>query len=240
MSKLVRLSFALMTAILLFGAKLDAAKPATKPTPKTVSSKPATKPVKATQSKPITTKTTKAVKPVKTTTTAKAPKSSSPKSSSTKLAKTTNAKKSTTTTASTTSSTTVGSTTSTDTTTVPVGPEMNSKLQKKLGEDSQHATRLAAKLNLPEGITIQQAAAGFKNWGQFNAAVNLSTSKGIPFNDLKAAMTGWTLPNVLTGDATKTTTGTMSLGQAQKAFSSGTLPTYPSPGATPTTTTTQQ
>ena len=116
----------------------------------------------------------------------------------------------------------------------PVGPEMNSKLQKKLGEDSKHAARMAAKLSLPDGITIQQAAAGFKNFGQFNAAVNLSNRLGIPFNDVKAAMTGWTLPNVYSGDATKTTIGTMSLGQTQQAYKAGTLPTYPSPETAPT------
>ena len=208
MSKLVRLSIALMTAIVLLEAQVAASKPAAKPT-KTVSSKPA----KVKQAKPNTVKVTKASKPAK-----------APKSSGTLAAKATRPAK----------ATKPAKVPKAPATLQPVGPEMNSKLQKKLGEDSKHAARMAAKLSLPDGITIQQAAAGFKNFGQFNAAVNLSNRLGIPFNDVKAAMTGWTLPNVYSGDATKTTIGTMSLGQTQQAYKAGTLPTYPSPETAPT------
>jgi hypothetical protein len=37
---------------------------------------------------------------------------------------------------------------------------------------------------------VQQAAAGFKNLGQFVAAVHVSHNLGIPFDELKSRMTG--------------------------------------------------
>jgi hypothetical protein len=43
---------------------------------------------------------------------------------------------------------------------------------------------------LPPGMTAEQAAAGYKNWGQFVAAVNVSKNLNIPFVDLKARTTG--------------------------------------------------
>lgn len=42
---------------------------------------------------------------------------------------------------------------------------------------------------LPAGMTVEQAAAGYKNWGQFVAAVNVSKNLNIPFADLKSRMT---------------------------------------------------
>jgi hypothetical protein len=39
-------------------------------------------------------------------------------------------------------------------------------------------------------MTVETAAAGFKNQGQFIAALHVSRNLGIPFVDLKAAMTG--------------------------------------------------
>ena len=68
---------------------------------------------------------------------------------------------------------------------------------------------------LPPNTTIQDASQGFKNWGQFVAAVHVSNNLNIPFADLKMKMTGiapvtpGTLPTV-----PPTTTTTMSLGQA--------------------------
>jgi hypothetical protein len=41
---------------------------------------------------------------------------------------------------------------------------------------------------LPAGMTMQQAAAGFKNQGQFIAALHVSQNLGIPFADLRKAM----------------------------------------------------
>jgi hypothetical protein len=77
---------------------------------------------------------------------------------------------------------------------------------------------LAARLLklLPPGSTIPLASAGFKNWGQFVAAVHVSHNLGIPFAALKARMIG---PNPL------------SLGQAIQA-----LRPVPAPTTTGTTT----
>jgi hypothetical protein len=50
--------------------------------------------------------------------------------------------------------------------------------------------KLVAKLQglLPAGMTVEQAADGFKNQGQFIAALHVSNNLGIPFEDLKASM----------------------------------------------------
>jgi hypothetical protein len=52
--------------------------------------------------------------------------------------------------------------------------------------------KLTARLQslLPAGMTLDQAAAGFKNQGQFIAALHVSHNLSIPFADLKTAMTG--------------------------------------------------
>jgi hypothetical protein len=60
---------------------------------------------------------------------------------------------------------------------------------------------------LPGDLTVQDARTGFKNWGQFVAAVHVSNNLGIPFADLKAKMTGITPGTDLRGTP-------MSLGQA--------------------------
>ncbi len=43
---------------------------------------------------------------------------------------------------------------------------------------------------LPAGMTVDEAAQGFRNLGQFVAAAHVSRNLGIPFADLKQAMTG--------------------------------------------------
>ena len=64
--------------------------------------------------------------------------------------------------------------------------------QKNVGELLSRNTKLASHLSslLPAGTNLQQAAAGFKNLGQFVAAVHVSHNLGISFDDLKAKMTG--------------------------------------------------
>ena len=54
----------------------------------------------------------------------------------------------------------------------------------------QSHPNLAAKVTamLPQGMTMNQAARGFKNQGQFIAALHASQRTGIPFSDLKRAM----------------------------------------------------
>ena len=43
---------------------------------------------------------------------------------------------------------------------------------------------------MPPGTDLQAAASGFKNLGQFVAAVHVSHNLGIPFDQLKAKMQG--------------------------------------------------
>jgi hypothetical protein len=54
----------------------------------------------------------------------------------------------------------------------------------------QSHPQLAAKVTamLPPGMTMNHAARGFKNQGQFIAALHASQRTGIPFTDLKRAM----------------------------------------------------
>lgn len=56
-------------------------------------------------------------------------------------------------------------------------PKLNTTLQQRLGT------------LLPAGTSLTDAASGFKNLGQFIAAVHVSHNLGIPFEDLKAKMT---------------------------------------------------
>src|SRR5215472_1208332 len=77
----------------------------------------------------------------------------------------------------------------------------NSNSHNNSGKDSkgssvsdhlQDNTKLSSKLQslLPAGTNLQQAAQGFKNLGQFVAAVHVSHNLGIPFDQLKAKMIG--------------------------------------------------
>jgi hypothetical protein len=52
--------------------------------------------------------------------------------------------------------------------------------------------RLVARLQplVPAGMTLDQAAQGFKNEGQFIAALHVSHNLNIPFDEVKAEMTG--------------------------------------------------
>jgi hypothetical protein len=71
---------------------------------------------------------------------------------------------------------------------------------------------------LPTGMTLEQATAGFKNQGQFIAALNASKNNGVKFVDLQKAMT----------------VDGLSLGQAVKQLKAAPAPAP----TTPTTTTT--
>lgn len=71
---------------------------------------------------------------------------------------------------------------------------------------------------LPEGMTLEQATAGFRNQGQFIAALNASKNNGVKFVDLQKAMT----------------VDGLSLGQAVKQLKAAPAPAP----TTPTTTTT--
>jgi hypothetical protein len=63
-----------------------------------------------------------------------------------------------------------------------------SSISAKLASNTKLASKLQALL--PPGTNLQTAAQGFKNLGQFVAAVHVSKNLGIPFDQLKAAMIG--------------------------------------------------
>jgi len=121
--------------------------------------------------------------PTKTTT-------SAPKAKPTKTADTASAHgKPTTTTASTKSSPKENhkSTTTTPTTspTAPTGAALT-PVQQKLQQNTNLASKLQSRL--PPGTDLNTAAAGFRNLGQFVAAVNVSNNLGLDFPTLKTAM----------------------------------------------------
>jgi hypothetical protein len=62
------------------------------------------------------------------------------------------------------------------------------KVVNALDRNPQLSSRL--KPLLPPRTTLTDAAAGFKNQGQFIAALHVSKNLGIPFNQIKAKMTG--------------------------------------------------
>jgi hypothetical protein len=159
-------------------------------TPKAVASPhsmpKATKPAMATQPKavkPVSTpkapKTTKpsSLKLVKTDKPApvKAPKTD--KSAATKVAKVEKTNK-TTASATTAAATTPSATTTATVTLTPV--------QEKLKKNTNLAAKLTSRL--PEGTDLMLASAGFRNLGQFVAAVNVSNNLNIPFTQLKTKM----------------------------------------------------
>ncbi len=65
--------------------------------------------------------------------------------------------------------------------TIPLTP-----VQEKLQKNTNLASKLATRL--PAGTDLVAAAAGFRNLGQFVAAVNVSSNLGIPFDQLKTRM----------------------------------------------------
>jgi len=86
----------------------------------------------------------------------------------------------TTTGGTTTGGTTTGGTTTGGTTTT------TSPIATKIKSHPQLAATVTAML--PAGMTMDQAASGFRNQGQFLAALNASRRLNIPFADLKTAM----------------------------------------------------
>ena len=143
-----------------------------------------------------------AAKPPKT----HGPKATSPSSTS---AKNTGpkSKKTTSTTTASTATTTSGATSNAAvwTPTTPVAQKLSTKpnLMAKV------------KASLPPGTDLNAATAGFKNFGQFIAATNVSTNLGIDFSSLKASMTGTDLNGVATGQPTR------SLGQSIQQLKPG-------------------
>jgi hypothetical protein len=73
-------------------------------------------------------------------------------------------------------------TTSTTTTTA------TNPIASKISSHPQQAARIERML--PQGMTLATASNGFRNQGQFIAALHVSQNLNIPFTDLKQAMTG--------------------------------------------------
>ena len=161
------------------GAKTTKGGPKTttaKATGTKTTSSPGTKLAKADAK--TTTKSAKA--DAKTTTkSAKADAKSTTKSAKADTKTTTSEKPSTSTTASATTSTT---TTPGDGDT----PVTLTKVQERLQKNTKLAERLEGRL--PKGADLMEAADGFKNLGQFVAAVNVSSNLRLDFEKLKTAM----------------------------------------------------
>jgi hypothetical protein len=87
---------------------------------------------------------------------------------------------STTTAKSTTTATSTSSTTGTGSTT-PLTP-----VQQKLQKNTNLADKLRSRL--PKNTNVMDAAEGFRNLGQFVAAVNVSNNLGLDFTELKMRM----------------------------------------------------
>jgi hypothetical protein len=178
-------------------AKPNSPKTTTKPATKGQSTKGSSTTTKGPSTKGPSTKsagTTKTKGPkstTTTTTTAKGNGASKKKSGSTTTAST--------------------STTSTSPTTTTTEWKPTNAVAEKLMNKPNQLAKLKAVLG-DSTIDINDATAGFKNFGQLNAAVNVSQNLGIDFADLKAAMTGITI------DGEKTNQPTKSLGQAIQLY----------------------
>lgn len=173
--------------------------------------------LKASHSKGPTLKTTKvqsstskgaATKATKAT----GPKSSRPSGATKPTAKATTGKKSTTTTSGSTATTSGGTTASGGTTGSATWTPTN-PVAEKLSTKPNLLSKV--QTSLPAGTDLNAATAGFKNFGQFVAAVNVSNNLAIPFADLKAAMTGVRM------DSTSTAQVPVSLGQAIQQLKPG-------------------
>lgn len=72
----------------------------------------------------------------------------------------------------------------------------NDRESDRTGKELHANPKLASNLQglLPPGTDMNLAASGFKNMGQFVAAVHVSHNLGIPFDQLKAKMVGEHMP----------------------------------------------
>jgi hypothetical protein len=141
---------------------------------------------------------------------------------------------------------TAATTTSTAAPVAPVPNPVSTKISKNAGQLAR------VKTMLPEGMTLEQASVGFRNQGQFLAALNASKSQGVNFVDLQAAMTSEGLslgqavkqlktapPAPVTSTAGSTTAGTTTTGTTTGATTGTTTgattiatAATPAPGAT--------
>src|SRR5438552_6390121 len=72
------------------------------------------------------------------------------------------------------------------------GTSNDGNQEKNFEERIERNTALKTKVEgmLPAGTNLKTAASGFRNQGQFIAALHVSKNLGIPFDQLKAKMTG--------------------------------------------------
>ena len=143
----------------------------------------ATKPPKAAAKTTTTPKTTTTVKSAKAT----KPASSTSGGEKSKATSHASAKKSSTTstTASASTSTATGTSTTAGGTTVASSPTLTA-VQQKLQKNTNLASKVQSRL--PQGTDLMKAAEGFRNLGQFVAAVNVSNNLGLDFAKLKMKM----------------------------------------------------
>ena len=159
-----------------------------KPAPAAKSSAQTAKSVKPSKSTPATTVKAAATKP------AKAVKPAATKVAKVEKPEVTNASKTEKVKASKAVATTAPVAGTTTVSTAPLTP-----VQQKLTKNTNLAAKLTSRL--PAGTDLMAASAGFRNLGQFVAAVNVSNNLGLSFTELKAKMV----------------TGGLSLGQAIQA-----------------------
>jgi hypothetical protein len=181
--------------------------------------------------KSSTTKVKGASATAKTTTTkgaaTKSAKSTTPQQASSATTKTKGGAKTATASGATTPSDATSVSTATSTTsTTGTGtwtPDSDNPVAMKLSTKSNIMQK--AQTVIGADVDLNDATSGFKNFGQFVAAVNVSNNHNIAFADLKAAMTGLDIDGqpVTTTSTTGTTTGTttMSLGQAIQKLKTG-------------------
>jgi hypothetical protein len=74
----------------------------------------------------------------------------------------------------------------------PAGEAKDAHQTGDVAERIEHNTALKARIEtlLPPGMDLRTAASGFRNQGQFIAALHVSKNLNIPFTELKARMTG--------------------------------------------------
>ena len=91
-------------------------------------------------------------------------------------------------------------------------PDWETKFNERIQNDAAFRSKIQSLL--PLSMDIKTAESGFKNHGQFIAALHVSKNLMIPFDQLKAKMTG-----VSVNAAGQTTNSTpMSLGKAIQAL----------------------
>ena len=96
------------------------------------------------------------------------------------------------------------------------GQDTKTNWETKFNERVQNDAVFRAKIQslLPPNTDLKAAESGFKNHGQFIAALHVSHNLNIPFNQLKAKITGVTTTTAADGKTATTTTTPESLGKA--------------------------